>query len=55
MLEFSTAPYASETDIDRVTGIGLMMAQALEANGATVYVLGRRQEILEQAAATAVC
>jgi NADP-dependent 3-hydroxy acid dehydrogenase YdfG len=31
-----------------------MFAQALEANGAIVYILGRRQEMLEQAAATAV-
>jgi NADP-dependent 3-hydroxy acid dehydrogenase YdfG len=32
----------------------LMLAQALEANGAVVYILGRRQEMLEKAAATAV-
>jgi NADP-dependent 3-hydroxy acid dehydrogenase YdfG len=31
-----------------------MLAQALEANGAVVYILGRRQEMLEKAAATAV-
>ncbi|RYN71953.1 hypothetical protein AA0117_g9119 [Alternaria alternata] len=35
------------------TGIGLMIAQALEANGAIVYILGRRQEVLEKAANTA--
>ncbi|EDU51554.1 FabG Dehydrogenase with different specificities related to short-chain alcohol dehydrogenase [Pyrenophora tritici-repentis] len=35
------------------TGIGLMIAQALEANGAVVYILGRRQEVLEKAAKTA--
>ncbi|KAF1939251.1 NAD(P)-binding protein [Clathrospora elynae] len=34
------------------TGIGLMMAKALEANGAIVYILGRRQEVLEKAAST---
>lgn len=34
-------------------GIGLMIAQALEANGATVYILGRRQEALDKAAGTA--
>ncbi|KAI1434315.1 NAD(P)-binding protein [Xylaria sp. CBS 124048] len=35
------------------SGIGLMMAQALEANGAIVYIIGRRMETLEKAAATA--
>ncbi|KAF2739626.1 NAD(P)-binding protein [Polyplosphaeria fusca] len=34
------------------TGIGLMMAQALEANGATVYIIGRRSQVLEAAAST---
>ncbi|KAG9251280.1 uncharacterized protein F5Z01DRAFT_728794 [Emericellopsis atlantica] len=32
------------------TGIGLLMTKALVANGATVYILGRRLEVLEQAA-----
>lgn len=32
------------------SGIGLMMATALENNGATVYILGRRLEVLENAA-----
>lgn len=31
------------------TGIGLMAAQALAANGAKVYILGRREEALENA------
>ncbi|KAI0408823.1 hypothetical protein F4802DRAFT_298181 [Xylaria palmicola] len=35
------------------SGIGLMAAQALEANGAIVYIIGRRKESLEKAAATA--
>ncbi|KAH7885189.1 NAD(P)-binding protein [Phlebopus sp. FC_14] len=33
------------------TGIGLMIATALESNGATVYVIGRRLDVLERAAA----
>ncbi|KAF9453147.1 NAD(P)-binding protein [Macrolepiota fuliginosa MF-IS2] len=33
------------------TGIGLMMATALENNGATVYIVGRRVDVLESAAA----
>jgi hypothetical protein len=32
-----------------------MLAQALEANGAIVYILGRRRQVLEEAAKTAVC
>ncbi|KAL8691182.1 MAG: hypothetical protein Q9218_003532 [Villophora microphyllina] len=34
------------------TGIGLMGAQALAANGAKVYITGRRMEVLENAAKT---
>lgn len=29
------------------TGIGLMCTQALAANGATVYIIGRRKEVLD--------
>lgn len=32
------------------TGIGLMIATALENNGATVYIIGRRLEVIEKAA-----
>ncbi|KZT37285.1 NAD(P)-binding protein [Sistotremastrum suecicum HHB10207 ss-3] len=32
------------------TGIGLMLTRALESNGATVYIVGRRLEVLEKAA-----
>ncbi|KAJ3539832.1 hypothetical protein NM208_g5325 [Fusarium decemcellulare] len=35
------------------SGIGLMIAQALEANGAIVYIIGRRREALDRAAGTA--
>ncbi|ETS87428.1 hypothetical protein PFICI_01256 [Pestalotiopsis fici W106-1] len=35
------------------SGIGLMIAQSLEANGAIVYILGRRQDTLDTAAKTA--
>lgn len=34
------------------TGIGLMASQALAANGAKVYITGRRKEVLENAAKT---
>uniref|UniRef100_A0A8H7K969 Uncharacterized protein n=1 Tax=Bionectria ochroleuca TaxID=29856 RepID=A0A8H7K969_BIOOC len=34
------------------TGIGLLIAQALEANGAIVYIFGRRQQSLDQAVRT---
>ncbi|KAG6335613.1 hypothetical protein ID866_3470 [Astraeus odoratus] len=32
------------------TGIGLLIAKALEHNGATVYIIGRRLHVLEKAA-----
>jgi len=39
-----------------MTGIGLIMASALESNGATVYIVGRRGDVLEKAAAeNSVC
>lgn len=36
------------------TGLGLTIAQALESNGAKVYITGRREEKLRQAANSAV-
>lgn len=36
------------------TGIGLIVARALEANGAKVFITGRRKEKLEEAARLAV-
>jgi NAD(P)-dependent dehydrogenase (short-subunit alcohol dehydrogenase family) len=35
-------------------GIGLVMARALEANGAKVYIVGRRKDTLDKAASTAL-
>ncbi len=35
----------------QVLGIGLMIATALENNGALVFIVGRRKTVLEQAAA----
>lgn len=32
-------------------GLGLIMATALENNGATVYIVGRRPDVLHKAAA----
>ena len=32
-------------------GIGLMITKTLEHNGATVYIVGRRLDVLEKAAA----
>lgn len=37
-----------------MAGIGLMMAKALEENGAKIYIIGRRKETLESAAKQAV-
>jgi len=34
------------------TGIGLMATQALSANGAKVYITGRREEAVENASKT---
>lgn len=37
-------------------GIGLMIAKALEENGAKVYIIGRRKDVLERVAKKeAVC
>lgn len=32
------------------TGIGLMIAKALEENGAKVYIVGRRKDVLDSVA-----
>lgn len=36
------------------SGLGLIIAQALESNGAKVYITGRNEERLQQAVKTAV-
>jgi NADP-dependent 3-hydroxy acid dehydrogenase YdfG len=36
------------------TGLGLIIARALEANGAKVFITGRRQERLDEATKLAV-
>ena len=36
------------------TGLGLVVARTLEANGARVFITGRRQEKLEEASKLAV-
>src|SRR5260221_9567372 len=40
----------SKATLAYFSGIGLMMAKALENNGATVYIIGRRMGVLEKAA-----
>jgi NADP-dependent 3-hydroxy acid dehydrogenase YdfG len=47
---------ASEIEVasDISIGIGLMMAKALEENGAKVYIVGRRMELLEKVSKEAV-
>lgn len=50
----------TKQDIRRLTiqiggsGLGLIIAQALESNGAKVYITGRNEERLQQAVKTAV-
>lgn len=46
----NTVKRAVDGIIACLSGIGLMMATALESNGATVYILGRRLDRLEEAA-----
>lgn len=38
-----------ETHLTSGTGIGLMLAKILEENGAKVYIVGRRMDVLEKA------
>ena len=45
--DFVCLPLANQRSC---TGIGLMIAKALEANGATVYIVGRRFDTLKAAA-----
>ena len=43
------------TSITGGSGLGLILAKALESNGAKVYITGRNEEKLQAAAKTAVC
>lgn len=36
--------------VTKMIGIGLMIAKALEENGARVYIVGRRKDVLESVA-----
>lgn len=47
--ELLSADLPSLSSLPRHTGIGLMGAKALAANGAKVYITGRRQEKLDEA------
>lgn len=48
----SVPKYASckALSVTKKIGIGLMIAKALEENGAKVYIVGRRKEVLESVA-----
>lgn len=53
-----TLPYflPSTSKTNKIPGLGLVMAKALEANGAAkVYIVGRTLEKLEKAAKQSVC
>jgi hypothetical protein len=45
----SSTNYADVSIPGDFIGIGLMMAKALENNGAIVYIVGRRLDVLEKA------
>jgi NAD(P)-dependent dehydrogenase (short-subunit alcohol dehydrogenase family) len=50
---FPDLPEIIHTDTNKPVGIGLMMAKALALNGAhKVYIIGRRKDVLEKAAAS---
>ncbi|KAK5628890.1 hypothetical protein RRF57_004605 [Xylaria bambusicola] len=49
----ANTPHTVRVSLTKGIGIGLMAAQALEANGAIVYIIGRRKESLDKAAGTA--
>jgi short-subunit dehydrogenase involved in D-alanine esterification of teichoic acids len=41
-------------ETNKKSGVGLMLTQALASNGAIVYIIGRRLDLLEAAAKTEV-
>ena len=55
-LKFSQFGYPIIIESDKTPGIGAMMANALDVNGAAkVYIVGRRLEKLQEVATGAVC
>lgn len=41
---------SKKSSVTEIIGIGLMIAKALEENGAKVYIVGRRKDVLESVA-----
>lgn len=48
--QVSQARILEDIPVTEKTGIGLMIAKGLEENGAKVYIVGRRKDVLESVA-----